>query len=136
MHSNNTVTPWEKIKYSSKSLKDKLENTIHKAISTAKAKVEDKKKDLPEYLASLETNVNKVVSGVRTQAESLSKFLEDKVQDTGKSPINVETKRKYKIEDLPKFFKQRSKKIGQIFSDEVVEISTIRSRSIALPIIV
>ncbi|WCR57597.1 hypothetical protein [Wolbachia endosymbiont of Ctenocephalides felis wCfeJ] len=41
------------------------------------------------------------------------------------------TEKEYKIEDLPGFFKQRSKEVGSIFSNEVVEVSIIRSRSIA-----
>lgn len=43
---------------------------------------------------------------------------------------NIETKKKYEIEGLPKFFKDRSKKISKAFSNEVLEISTIRSRSV------
>lgn len=43
---------------------------------------------------------------------------------------NIETKKKYEIEDLPKFFKYRSKEISKVFSNEVLEISTIRSRSV------
>lgn len=43
---------------------------------------------------------------------------------------NIETKKKYEIEVLPKFFKDRSKKISKAFSNEVLEISTIRSRSV------
>ncbi|MGL9762241.1 MAG: hypothetical protein ACR5LB_08830 [Wolbachia sp.] len=39
------------------------------------------------------------------------------------------TERKYKIEDLPRFFKKRSKDISEAFSKESVEVSTIRSRS-------
>ena len=42
---------------------------------------------------------------------------------------NIETKKKYEIEGLPKFFKDRSKKISKAFSNEVLEISTIRSRN-------
>ncbi|WP_353276577.1 hypothetical protein [Wolbachia endosymbiont (group B) of Villa cingulata] len=43
---------------------------------------------------------------------------------------NIETKKKYEIEDLPKFFKNRSKDISKAFSNEVLEISTIRSKNI------
>ncbi|WP_019236906.1 hypothetical protein [Wolbachia pipientis] len=43
---------------------------------------------------------------------------------------NIETKKKYEIEDLPKFFKDRSKEISKAFSNEVLEISTIRSKNI------
>lgn len=43
---------------------------------------------------------------------------------------NTETKNKYKIEDLPKLFKERSKNISKAFSSEIIKISTIRSRSI------
>ena len=43
---------------------------------------------------------------------------------------NIETKKKYEIEGLPKFFKDRSKKISKAFSNEVLEISTIRSKNI------
>ncbi|MGL9717494.1 MAG: hypothetical protein ACR5K9_02180 [Wolbachia sp.] len=42
----------------------------------------------------------------------------------------VETKRKYKVEDLSGFFKERSKDVSKVFSNEAVEISTIRSRSV------
>ncbi len=126
MHSNNTTTPWEQTKNSFKSFMDKAKKNTSRVILTFKARVED----LPESLAGLKTNVNKAVSGVRTNAESLSKLLKDKFQDTGKTPVNVKTKRKYEVEDLPKFFKDKSKEIGKVFSDEVVEISTIRSRSV------
>ncbi|QCB62326.1 hypothetical protein EJB00_01400 [Wolbachia endosymbiont of Drosophila mauritiana] len=126
MHSNNTTTPWEQTKNSFKSFMDKAKKNTNRVIPTFKARVED----LPESLAGLKTNVNKAVSGVRTNAESLSKLLKDKFQDTGKTPVNVKTKRKYEVEDLPKFFKDKSKEIGKVFSDEVVEISTIRSRSV------
>lgn len=126
MHSNNTITPWEQTKNSFKSFMDKAKKKTSRVIPTFKARVED----LPESLAGLKTNVNKAVSGVRTNAESLSKLLKDKFQDTGKTPVNVKTKRKYEVEDLPKFFKDKSKEIGKVFSDEVVEISTIRSRSV------
>ena len=40
-----------------------------------------------------------------------------------------ESMKKYEIWDLPKFFKERSEDISDIFSSEVVEISTIRLRS-------
>lgn len=43
---------------------------------------------------------------------------------------NIETKKKYEMEDLPKFFKERSKNISKAFSNEVLEISTIRSKNI------
>ncbi|WP_250296512.1 hypothetical protein [Wolbachia endosymbiont of Oedothorax gibbosus] len=43
---------------------------------------------------------------------------------------DTETKNKYKIEDLPKFFKERSKNISKAFSSKIIKISTIRSRSI------
>ncbi|MDR2831884.1 MAG: hypothetical protein LBV62_03135 [Rickettsiales bacterium] len=43
---------------------------------------------------------------------------------------NVETKREYKVEDLPKFFKDRSKDIGKAFSSKIIEIGIIRSKSI------
>ncbi|WP_253301887.1 hypothetical protein [Wolbachia endosymbiont of Psylliodes chrysocephala] len=43
---------------------------------------------------------------------------------------DTETDNKYKIEDLPKFFKERSKNISKAFSSETIKISTIRSRSI------
>ncbi|QEK89696.1 hypothetical protein [Wolbachia endosymbiont of Chrysomya megacephala] len=43
---------------------------------------------------------------------------------------NIETKKKYEIEGLPKFFKDRSKEISKAFSNEVLEISTIRSKNI------
>lgn len=43
---------------------------------------------------------------------------------------DIETDNKYKIEDLPKFFKERSKNISKAFSSETIKISTIRSRSI------
>lgn len=43
---------------------------------------------------------------------------------------NIETKKKYEMEDLPKFFKDRSKEISKAFSNEVLEISTIRSKNI------
>ncbi|WP_265025493.1 hypothetical protein [Wolbachia endosymbiont (group A) of Bibio marci] len=43
---------------------------------------------------------------------------------------NTETKNKYKIEDLPKLFKEKSKNISKAFSSETIKISTIRSRSI------
>ncbi len=43
---------------------------------------------------------------------------------------DTETYNKYKIEDLPKFFKKRSKNISKAFSNETIKISTIRSRSI------
>ncbi|WP_343288692.1 hypothetical protein [Wolbachia endosymbiont of Encarsia formosa] len=105
---------------------DKAKKNTSRVIPTFKARVED----LPESLAGLKTNVNKAVSGVRTNAESLSKLLKDKFQDTGKIPVNVKTKRKYEVEDLPKFFKDKSKEIGKVFSDEVVEISTIRSKNV------
>lgn len=127
MHSNDTTTPWEQTKNSFKSFMDKAKKNTSRVIPTFKARVED----LPESLAGLKTNVNKAVSGVRTNAESLSKLLKDKFQDTGKTPVNVKTKRKCEVEDLPKFFKDKSKEIGKVFSDEVVEISTIRSRSVA-----
>ncbi|MDG7055391.1 MAG: hypothetical protein LJD31_02460 [Wolbachia endosymbiont of Menacanthus eurysternus] len=39
------------------------------------------------------------------------------------------TEKEYKIEDLPRFFKKRSKDISKAFSNESVEVSTIRSRS-------
>jgi len=42
---------------------------------------------------------------------------------------NIEIKKKYEIEGLPKFFKDRSKKISKAFSNEVLEINTIRSTS-------
>lgn len=126
MHSNDTTTPWEQTKNSFKSFMDKAKKNTSRVIPTFKARVED----LPESLAGLKTNVNKAVSGVRTNAESLSKLLKDKFQDTGKTPVNVKTKRKYEVEDLPKFFKDKSKEIGKVFSDEVVEISTIRSKNV------
>ncbi|WP_341817268.1 hypothetical protein [Wolbachia endosymbiont (group A) of Agelastica alni] len=43
---------------------------------------------------------------------------------------NTETKNKYKIEDLPKLFKEKSRNISKAFSSETIKISTIRSRSI------
>ncbi|OCA06339.1 hypothetical protein wTpre_670 [Wolbachia endosymbiont of Trichogramma pretiosum] len=43
---------------------------------------------------------------------------------------NIETKKKYEIKDLPRFFKNRSKDISKAFSNEVLEISTIRSKNI------
>ncbi len=43
---------------------------------------------------------------------------------------NIKTQRKYEMEDLPKFFKERSKNISKAFSNEVLEISTIRSKNI------
>ncbi|QIT36494.1 hypothetical protein [Wolbachia endosymbiont of Brugia pahangi] len=43
---------------------------------------------------------------------------------------NDETKKKHEIDDLPKFFKEKSKEIGKAFSNKVVEISTIRSISV------
>lgn len=43
---------------------------------------------------------------------------------------NTETKNKYKIEDLSKLFKEKSKNISKAFSSETIKISTIRSRSI------
>ncbi|BEP31473.1 MAG: hypothetical protein WBIAU1_09510 [Wolbachia endosymbiont of Drosophila biauraria] len=43
---------------------------------------------------------------------------------------NTETKNKYKIEDLPKLFKGKSRNINKAFSSETIKISTIRSRSI------
>ncbi|UVW84204.1 hypothetical protein [Wolbachia endosymbiont of Aedes albopictus] len=43
---------------------------------------------------------------------------------------DTETYNKYKIEDLPKFFKERSKNISKAFSSKIIKISTIRSRSI------
>ncbi|OAB81679.1 hypothetical protein WSTR_04025 [Wolbachia endosymbiont of Laodelphax striatellus] len=43
---------------------------------------------------------------------------------------NIETKKKYEIEGLLKFFKDRSKKISKAFSNEVLEINTIRSTSV------
>ncbi len=43
---------------------------------------------------------------------------------------DTETDNKYKIEDLPKFFKERSKNISKAFSSKIIKISTIRSRSI------
>ncbi|WP_264705556.1 hypothetical protein [Wolbachia endosymbiont (group A) of Gymnosoma rotundatum] len=43
---------------------------------------------------------------------------------------NTETKNKYKIEDLPKLFKEKSKNISKAFSSETIKISAIRSRSI------
>ena len=39
------------------------------------------------------------------------------------------TEKEYKIKGLPGFFKKRSKDISEAFSNESVEISTIRSRS-------
>ncbi|MDR0288597.1 MAG: hypothetical protein LBH78_00840 [Rickettsiales bacterium] len=39
------------------------------------------------------------------------------------------TEKEYKIEDLPRFFKRRSKDISEALSNESVEIITIRSRS-------
>ncbi|WP_047759087.1 MAG: hypothetical protein ABOJ95_000452 [Wolbachia endosymbiont of Armadillidium vulgare] len=44
---------------------------------------------------------------------------------------NIKTQRKYEMEDLPKFFKDRSKDISKAFSNEVLEISTIRSKNVA-----
>lgn len=43
---------------------------------------------------------------------------------------DTETDNKYKIEDLLKFFKERSKNISKAFSSKIIKISTIRSRSI------
>ncbi|GFQ78770.1 uncharacterized protein TNCT_390461 [Trichonephila clavata] len=43
---------------------------------------------------------------------------------------DIETDNKYKIEDLPKSFKERSKNISKAFSSKIIKISTIRSRSI------
>ncbi|AAW70678.1 Predicted protein [Wolbachia endosymbiont strain TRS of Brugia malayi] len=43
---------------------------------------------------------------------------------------NDETKKKHEIDDLPKFFKEKSKEIGKAFSNKVVEISIIRSISV------
>lgn len=43
---------------------------------------------------------------------------------------NIKTQRKYEMEDLPKFFKDKSKEIGKVFSNEVIEISTIRSKNV------
>ncbi|WP_265024250.1 MULTISPECIES: hypothetical protein [unclassified Wolbachia] len=43
---------------------------------------------------------------------------------------NTETKNKYKIEDLPKLFKEKSRNISKAFSSETIKISAIRSRSI------
>ncbi|MEY2392868.1 hypothetical protein [Wolbachia endosymbiont of Tettigetta isshikii] len=39
------------------------------------------------------------------------------------------TEKEYKTEDLPRFFNKRSKDISKAFSNESVEVSTIRSRS-------
>ncbi len=43
---------------------------------------------------------------------------------------NTDIKNKYKIEDLPKLFKEKSRNISKAFSSETIKISTIRSRSI------
>nr|WP_259348600.1 hypothetical protein [Wolbachia pipientis] len=43
---------------------------------------------------------------------------------------DIETDNKYKTEDLPKFFKERSRNISKAFSSETIKISAIRSRSI------
>ncbi|WP_250295163.1 hypothetical protein [Wolbachia endosymbiont of Oedothorax gibbosus] len=43
---------------------------------------------------------------------------------------DIETNNKYKIEYLPKLFKERSKNISKTLSSEIIKISTIRSRSI------
>jgi hypothetical protein len=43
---------------------------------------------------------------------------------------DTKTNKEYKIEDLPKFFKDKSRNIRKKFSDRAIEISTIRSKSI------
>ncbi|WP_255453395.1 hypothetical protein [Wolbachia endosymbiont of Atemnus politus] len=126
MHDNNVKTRWEQIKKSSGPFKDKFGNAAREFVAT-------KTKGLPEYCTDLKTKVSRVTSDIKTGIEEQIKDLDslkDRLKAKGEKSTNVETERKYEVEVLPHFFKKRSKDISKVFSNEAVEISTIRSRSI------
>lgn len=131
MHSNNTTTPWEQTKNSFKSFIDKSKKTIHTAASEIQNKVtheiEDFSKSFKKDCENIKEDVTNLNITLQKQAKNLFK---NKAQYTEKNLTKVGAEKKYEVEDLPKFFKDKSKEIGKVFSNEVIEISTIRSRSV------
>ncbi|WP_419215118.1 hypothetical protein [Wolbachia endosymbiont of Rhagoletis cingulata] len=132
MHSNNITTPWEQTKNSFKSFIDKSKKTIHTAASEIQNKVTHEIEDFSKSFKKDCENIKEDVTNLNTTLQKQAKNLfKNKAQDTEKNLTKVGAEKKYEVEDLPKFFKDKSKEIGKVFSDEVVEISTIRSRSVA-----
>ncbi|BET29843.1 MAG: hypothetical protein ABS251_00445 [Wolbachia endosymbiont of Ephestia elutella] len=131
MHSNDTTTPWEQKKNSFKSFMDKAKKTIHTAASEIQNKVTHEIEDFSKSFKKDCENIKEDVTNLNTTLQKQAKNLfKNKAQDTEKNLTKVGAEKKYEVEDLPKFFKDKSKEIGKVFSDEVVEISTIRSRSV------
>ncbi|MCJ7454584.1 MAG: hypothetical protein MUP48_03965, partial [Wolbachia endosymbiont of Homalodisca vitripennis] len=131
MHSNNITTPWEQTKNSFKSFIDKSKKTIHTAASEIQNKVTHEIEDFSKSFKKDCENIKEDVTNLNTTLQKQAKNLfKNKAQDTEKNLTKVGAEKKYEVEDLPKFFKDKSKEIGKVFSDEVVEISTIRSKNV------
>ncbi|WP_264686156.1 hypothetical protein [Wolbachia endosymbiont (group B) of Polyommatus icarus] len=110
---------------------DKAKKTIHIAASEIQNKVTHKIEDFSKSFKKDCKNIKEDVTNLNTTLQKQAKNLfKNKAQDTEKNLTKVGAEKKYEVEDLPKFFKDKSKEIGKVFSDEVVEISTIRSRSV------
>ncbi|WP_264682640.1 MULTISPECIES: hypothetical protein [unclassified Wolbachia] len=131
MHSNNTTTPWEQTKNSFKSFIDKSKKTIHTAASEIQNKVTHEIEDFSKSFKKDCENIKEDVTNLNTTLQKQAKNLfKNKAQYIEKNLTKVGAEKKYEVEDLPKFFKDKSKEIGKVFSNEVIEISTIRSRSV------
>ncbi len=131
MHSNNTTTPWEQTKNSFKSFIDKSKKTIHTAASEIQNKVTHEIEYFSKSFKKDSENIKEDVTNLNTTLQKQAKNLfKNKAQYTEKNLTKVGAEKKYEVEDLPKFFKDKSKEIGKVFSNEVIEISTIRSRSV------
>ncbi|WP_353278315.1 hypothetical protein [Wolbachia endosymbiont (group B) of Longitarsus flavicornis] len=131
MHSSNITTPWEQTKNSFKSFIDKSKKTIHTAASEIQNKVTHEIEDFSKSFKKDCENIKEDVTNLNTTLQKQAKNLfKNKAQYTEKNLTKVGAEKKYEVEDLPKFFKDKSKEIGKVFSNEVIEISTIRSRSV------